>query len=281
MKTILKRITSILLMLSFISTSTISSFAQTSTDGIVRENIRFEKGSIEGLLESSSKNSIASRQTTDSSKKIVYTYVENGEMYRVHGEVNNNLTYSNSSIFNVKNGEEILVGSESVSVNNNIITTTINQNGNITVDTLDLNDDSDKIKESSDHLFKVNSTWDGFPVSDSFQEWATFKGSKGFTATTAASITIIINQIVKVSKIDKKAQVVVTSIAGIVNYLVQKNSKRVYYKEVVSFRWTQIPNVTLQQKAVERTIRTFYTDSNYATVVSSTTTLSYAKGYKE
>lgn len=281
MKTLFKRVTSVLLALAIISTSTISSFAQTNTDGNVRKNITFEEGSIEELLDPSSTNGIASRKASDNSKKLVYTYVEDGEKYRVYGEVNNYLTYSNSSIFSVKNGEEIFVGSESVSVNNNIITTTINQNGNITVGTLDLNDDSDKIKESSDHLFKINGTLDGYPVSNSYQEWATFTRSKGFTATTAASITIIINQIVKASNIDKRAQVVVTSIAGIVNYLVKVNSKRVYYKEVISFRWTQIPNVAVQQRAVERTVRTFYTDSNYATVVSSTTTYNYARGYKD
>ncbi|MEY8355564.1 hypothetical protein AALB39_19700 [Lachnospiraceae bacterium 54-53] len=112
-------------------------------------------------------------------------------------------------------------------------------------------------------------------------EWATFKRSKGFTATTATSVTIIINQICKFSNIDKRAKVVVTSIAGIVNYIIKENSKRVYYKEVISFRWTQIPNVAVQQKAVERTVRTFYTDSNYATVIKSVTTHNYAKGYKD
>ncbi len=35
---------------------------------------------------------------------------------------------------------------------------------------------------------------------------------------------------------------------------------------MISFRWTQIPKAAVQQRAVERTIRTFYTDSNYATV---------------
>ncbi len=120
-----------------------------------------------------------------------------------------------------------------------------------------------------------------FPVSNSYTEWGTFKLSKSITGTTVASVSVIINAIVKFANINPYLKITVTAISGIVNYIVQKNVKRVYYKEVVSFRWAQIPNVTLQQKAVERTIRTFYTDSNYATKIGSTTTYVYSSSYKD
>ena len=72
MKTLFKRVTSVLLALAIISTATISSFAQINTDGNVRKNITFEEGSIEELLDPSSTNGIASRKASDNSKKLVY-----------------------------------------------------------------------------------------------------------------------------------------------------------------------------------------------------------------
>lgn len=198
-------------------------------------------------------------------------------MYRVYGEVNKNLTYSNSKIFKVKNGEEALVGTETVVVDNNVVTTTINENGKTTVDKLDLNDD--KIKETSNQ-FKLNGTWSGYPVSNTFQEWGTFKKSKSIASSTTTGVTVVISAIVKYSNIDTKAKIVVTAFAGIVNHIVSVNAKRTYYTEVISFRWTQIPNAAVQQRAVERTNRTFYTDSNRATVVQIVTSTSYSREYK-
>jgi hypothetical protein len=258
--------------------STISSFAQTDSDNIVRKNIIYEKGSIEELLESNNSNSVASRQATDRSKKLVYTYDENGMKYRVYGEVNNDLSYSNSLIYNIKAGEEILVRTETVAVKNNVVTTTINENGKTTVDKLDLNED--KIEESSNRLIQLNGTWSGYPVSNTFVEWGTFKKSKSIASATTTGVTVAITAIVKYSNIDVRAKIAVTAIAGIVKHIVDVNAKRTYYNEVISFRWTQIPNAAVQQKAVERTNRTFYTDSNRATVVQVVTTTSYAKDYK-
>ncbi|WP_313069852.1 hypothetical protein [Lacrimispora sp.] len=278
MKTLFKKVTSALLVLSIMFTSTISSFAQTASDNIVRKNIVYEKGSIEELLESSNSNSVASRQTTDRSKKLVYTYDENGMKYKVYGEANNDLTYANSQIYNIKAGKETLVRTETVVVKNNVVTTTINENGKTTVDKLDLNED--KIEESSNRLIQLNGTWSGYPVSNTFVEWATFKRTKAITGTTSTSVTAVINAIVKFSNIDKRAKIAVTAISVIVNYIVQINAKKTYYNEVVSFRWTEIPNVAVQQKAVERTERTFYTDSNRATAVQIVTTTSYAQDYK-
>ncbi len=57
--------------------------------------------------------------------------------------------------------------------------------------------------------------------------------------------------------------------------------KGLYYNEDIAYRYTEIPNAYVQQKAVERTIRTFYTDSNRATVVDDVTTYVYSKDYKD
>jgi hypothetical protein len=277
MNNLLKRITSVLLMMSIMLTSTISSFAQTETDNIVRKNIRYEVGSVEGLLESSNSNSV-NRQATDRLKKLVYTYDENGMNYKVYGEANNDLTYANSKVYNIKAGKEILVRTETVVVKNNVVTTTINENGKTTVDKLDLNED--KIEESTNRLIQLNGTWSGYPVSNTFVEWGTFKKTKAITGTTSMSVSAVINAIVKFSNIDKRAKIAVTATSVIVNYIVQMNAKKTYYNEVVSFRWTEIPNAAVQQKAVERTNRTFYTDSNRATIVQIVTTTSYAQDYK-
>lgn len=278
MRTILKRVTSVLLMFTILITSTIISYAQTSTDNIVRKNITFEKGSIEGLLETNNENMVTSKRSSDNQKKIIYTYNENGLKYKVYGETNNDLTYANSQIYSIKAGKETLVRTETVTVNNNVVTTTINENGKTTVDKLDLNED--KIAASSNRLIQLNGTWSGYPVSDTFVEWGTFKKTKAITGTTAASVTAVINAITKFSNIDTRAKIAVTAISVVVNYIIQINAKKTYYNEVISFRWTQIPNAAVQQRAVERTNRTFYTDSNRATVVQVVTTTSYARDYK-
>ncbi|WP_077612141.1 hypothetical protein [Clostridium sp. Marseille-P2415] len=278
MRYIIKKLASVLLTLLIVSTSVVNVFAQTNSNGNVRTNIKFEKGSIEELFET---NDTARINAIESSKKLVYTYMEDGEMYRVYDEVNNNLTYSNSAIFRLDaNGKEIPVRTETVNVKDNIVTTTINQNGNKTVDVLDLNEDKDIDANSSEQLIRVNGTWDGYPVSNTYEEWGTFNYSKSITGTTVASVTIIINAIVKYANINPYASIAVTSISGIVNYIVQKNVKRAYYKEEIAYRYTQIPNAYVQQKAVERTRRTFYTDSNYATSMGSATTYVYSKYYK-
>ena len=61
----------------------------------------------------------------------------------------------------------------------------------------------------------------------------------------------------------------------------QNSISKTYVEEDVAYRWTQIPTAAVQQQAVERTIRTFYTDSNYATVIDEVTTYVYSQWYED
>ena len=159
-----------------------------------------------------------------------------------------------------------------------MVTTTIIENGQETTSVLDLNSSN---KYEIANAPTPRGTWDGWPVSNTFKDYGTFKYSYSIAGTTSVAVTATINAIVKVANINPYAKISVTAISVIVNYIVNKNVKWTYVIENVSFRWTQIPNVTLQQRAVERTIRKFYTDSNYATVIGSATTTVYAKEYKD
>ncbi|WP_333645543.1 hypothetical protein [Lacrimispora sp.] len=271
MKKFIKRIVSFLLSIAMLLSSATYVFAQEQVYDGKKSNIHYEKGSIEALLDSTSSRS--------SFKELIYTYDQNGESYRVYDQVNSDLTYTHSSIFKIeKNQKETLVRREIVNVANNMVTTTIIENGKETTHVLDLNSSN---KSEFANAPTPMGTWDGWPVSNTFEHYGTFKYSYSITGTTTAAVTVTINAIVKFANINPYAKVAVTIISGIVNYIVKENVKRTYVIEDVSFRWTQIPNIPVQQRAVERTIRKFHADSNYATVIDSATTTVYAKDYKD
>lgn len=125
-------------------------------------------------------------------------------------------------------------------------------------------------------------TWAGYPVSDTFVDWGSFKQKYNVAGTTATAVSATIKAIVSVATgIDPAVKVVVSAITVVANYIFQNSIKWTYVIEDVAFRWTEIPTAAVQQRAVERTIRTFYTDSNYATEIDSVTTTAYAKDYKD
>ncbi len=271
MKNFLKKIVSFLLLIAMISSSATYAFAQENVYDGEKSNIHYEKGSIEDLLDSTTARS--------GLKELIYTYDQNGESYRVYDNANSDLTYTHSSIFKIgKNQEETLIRREIVNVANNVVTTTIIENGQETTNVLDLNSSN---KSELINTPTPRGTWDGWPVSNTYEDYGSFKYSYSITGTTTTAVTATITAIVKVANINPYAKIAVTAISAIVNYIVRENVKRTYVIENVSFRWTKIPNVTLQQRAVERTIRKFYTDSNYATVIGSATTTVYAKDYKD
>lgn len=211
-------------------------------------------------------------------KELVYTYHQNGESYRVYDQANNDLTNTNSFIYKVGlNGEEKLVRQEKVTVSNNIVYTTVTENGQEKTYTLDLN----KNKELQ-IVPETRGTWAGYPVSDTFVDWGSFKQKYNVAGTTATAVSATIKAIVSVATgIDPAVKVVVSAITVVANYIFQNSIKWTYVIEDVAFRWTEIPTAAVQQRAVERTIRTFYTDSNYATEIDSVTTTAYAKDYKD
>ncbi len=104
----------------------------------------------------------------------------------------------------------------------------------------------------------------------------------GYFTSEATAVSATIKAIVSVATgIDPAVKVVVSAITVVANYIFQNSIKWTYVIEYVAFRWTEIPTAAVQQRAVERTIRTFYTDSNYATAIDSVTTTAYAKDYKD
>lgn len=247
-----------------------------ATEDAIRTNIKYEKGNIESLFETNTRS-------RTSFNDLIYTYEENGEQFKVYETVNNDLTLTDSTIYKLAaNNEEVLVRTERVEVSGYIITTTINENGQESVDVVNLKSDIKVVpeEESLNPSIQSRATLNGLPVSNQYKLWLTTKYSRSITSTTTAGVTAIISAIAKVANIHPYVKITVTAVSGIVNYLVRVNAKRVYIKESIYFKWTNVPNVTLQQKAVEYTARTYYTDSNYATVTGSTSTYTYAKGYK-
>ena len=162
-------------------------------------------------------------------------------------------------------------------MSNNIVYTTVTENGQEKTYTLDLN----KNKELQ-IVPETRGTWAGYPVSDTFVDWGSFKQKYNVAGTTATAVSATIKAIVSVATgIDPAVKVVVSAITVVANYIFQNSIKWTYVIEDVAFRWTEIPTAAVQQRAVERTIRTFYTDSNYATAIDSVTTTAYAKDYKD
>lgn len=280
---LLKRSISIVLVIVLTSSLVISVFADESEqltdqeydDAGERTNLNFEHGSIEDLL--------APPETRSSSDKneLIYTYVQNGNTYRVYDSANSELTDTVSFIYRInENNEEELVRQENVVVEGNVITTIIMKNGFETINILDLNDQRESEFET-DSLFSLYGTWNGHPVSDTYEFWKTSKPYYDIAGTTVTAVTVTINAIVRVTSLNPISTVAITSITSLVSYIIRQNIKKTYVVEDVSFSWTTIPNVTLQQKAVERTIRTFYTDKTYSTVMDTVTTIVYSQYYQD
>ena len=283
MQKFFRKIVSALLVLAITFSSVISALAAESneTNG-ERTNINCEKGSIEQFIGVTK----STRSSGNNFKELIYTYEQDGVNYKVYDQASIDLSSSHSFIYKIdENKTEILVREEIVNVENNAVITTIIENGEETIDVLELDKknilDLGSVNETTSKLL-TRGTWDGFPVSNTYKYWKSFKYSYSITGTTVAAVSVTINAIVKAaSNLNPVSKITVTAITSLVSYIVNKNVKRTYVKENVAFRWTEIPNVVLQQKAVERTIRTFYLDSNYATVIDTVTTYAYSKYYED
>lgn len=270
MRKFMRRIISITLATILGVSSTNFAFAQELVNSKQKTNIHYEKGSIEALFDSS--------VTRAGFKELIYTYHQNGELYRVYDQANNDLTNTNSLIYKVGlNGEEILVRQERVIVSNNIVQTIVTENGQEKSYTLDLNR-----KKETQLVPTTRGTWAGYPVSDTFVDWGSFKRKYNVAGTTATAVSATIKAIVSIAEnIDPVAKVVISVITVVANYIFQNSITWTYTYEDIAYRWTEIPTAAVQQRAVERTIRTFYADSNYATEIDSITTTVYAKDYKD
>lgn len=292
MKRFFRRVVSALLILMItLSSSTLGVLAAESnkTNG-EKTNINYEKGSIEELFKTTSNitNNVImfAESSGNTSRELIYTYEQDDINYKVYDQASVDLSSSHSFVYKIDaNNTETLVREEIVNVEDSVITTIIIENGEKTVDVLDLNKESiptlGTVYETTGNL-SVCGTWNGYPVSDTYEYWGSFKHSYSITGTTVAAVSVTINAIVKVaSNISPVTKITVTAISSLVSYIVNKNVKRTYVDEHVSYRWTEIPNVVLQQRAVERTIRTFYLDSNYATVIDTVTTYAYSQYYEE
>lgn len=279
----LKRAVSTLLVLTLTLLPTLNVLAsETNKTNGEKNNINYEKGSLEQLLDTT----IPAKSSENKFKELVYTYEQDGVTYKVYDQASIDLSSSHSFIYKINaENAEILVREEIVNVEGNVVKTEIIENGQTTTDILRLGheviSDSEPVREITGNM-STYGTWDGFPVSDNYEYWMSFKHSYSITGTTVAAVSVTINAIVKVAlNISPAAKITVTAISSLVSYIVNKNVKRTYVNENVSFRWTEIPNVSLQQKAVERTIRTFYLDSNYATVIDTVTTYAYSEHYED
>ena len=267
MKRLLKRITGFILLIT-IMTSAIGPTVFAAQKNDVKTNFKYEVGNIEDL-----DSAPLARSTKPI--EIIYTYTQNGENFRVYNEISTDLNHGYAEVYKLLGNQEILVRTEKADSVDGVVTTEITENGITTVDVLDLR------KDVFDNGPITIGTWDGWPVSDTYEEWGTFRHSVSIVGATVAAVTAAINTIVKATKIPTPGKVTVTVISAIVNYIVQNSISKTYVEEDVAYRWTQIPTAAVQQQAVERTIRTFYTDSNYATVIDEVTTYVYSQWYED
>ena len=80
------------------------------------------------------------------------------------------------------------------------------------------------------------------------------------TVISAEAVSVIITSIVSATDMPKEAKIITPIITFIVAKIVELTLPDVYTREEVSYRWTNVPNAPLQQRAVERVVRTFYSD---------------------
>lgn len=273
-----------LLTFCIIITNNINAYAKSNSN--TNSNIVFEKGNyttIEHLMKNSLKTDNSQKNKKSSlnyDEDIIYTYYDKGIKYKVYSTINNDLTKSCSKIYQLDSkNNETLINTETVIQSGTIIKTITKKNDKENIQYIDLTEFKNTPSLPTDTLARA--TLNGLPVSSKYKHYSTFKRSKSITAGTVAGVSVIIKGIVQFAKVSPYTALAVTSITAVVNAIVQIKAKRIYWKESTSYRWTTTGK-PLEQRAVEKTVRTFYKDSNYATKIKSPiTTTVYAKGYKK
>lgn len=286
-----KKYISLVLIFALCFTMTVPAFANSKMEASTIEltgpktNLHYEQGSMLDVYDLDAVDQ-------DDIVQSVYTYEQNGYQYRVYGENNQALTHAYAEVYRITDEGEVLVRTETVDNINGVIITEIEENGEVDVSFIDTNRQSTNVVTSSgvtvpsfhDGLVSVNATWGGnqWPVNDYYTHYGTFTPNYAIKTITIQAVTTLIDGIVRACSFSNYTKILVPVITKIVNGIVENSIDKTYTIEDVAFRWTCAPGAPVQQRAVERTIRTFYYDkARTAQIDEPVTTYVYDENYNE
>ena len=220
-------------------------------------NLTYEQGSMFDMFNNYS-------LSRNDSVKSIYTYEQNGRFYKVYGEISNDLIHSYSEIYELNDDGELLVRTEQVDNIDGFVYITIDNKGKKTFEIMNMNSNNVFVDEEGfifDNEISPLATWgDGWPVNDYFTFHHAINNRYKITVISAEAVSVIITSIVSATDMPKEAKIITPIITFIVAKIVELTLPDVYTREEVSYRWTNVPNAPLQQRAVERVVRTFYSD---------------------
>lgn len=180
---------------------------------------------------------------------LIYTYSSNNKNFKVVENSSDNFDTVNSTIY-IENydGKFIEYATQKLTVENDEITITINENGIITTDkikihqetTSGINKSPSQPERNSDSLNALNNgpTWDGMPVS-SWIYYGEYTGSSDITRYTSSAVIAILAT-VAASLFGIAGQCVVAGVAAIAGMIVDDAIPRIWWTDNVYYQ-TCIP----------------------------------------
>lgn len=204
---------------------------------------------------------------------VTYTYTSENKIFKVTETASDNFDAVNSIIY-VKNndGKFIEYATQKLTVEDNVITITINENGLLTTDTIIIHKKEKTIEKESLYNHSLinqaplntiygNPSWNGMPVS-LWIYYGAYTGSSDIKRYTSAAVLAMLTTIVA-SLFGISGEVVVAGISAVVAVIVQDQTPRIWWRDHVYYQ-TCIPpeDWMFKMKVAEYTHAYIYSDSS-------------------
>ena len=200
-----------------------------------------------------------------------YTYSSEGQKFKVIDNANENFTNVNSIIYLLKDDNKYEeYATEKVTIENDICTITITENGYSTTETFNY------INQEQSSVYSRDS-WLGMPVTD----WIycdTYKGSTKFQKYTAAAVVAVLTTLAS-SFFNIPGQCVIAGVSAIAGIIVDDAIETVYFSRKYYWKLCIPPKGMVERAVAEKNVVTYYSDKSRKNKIGTNTYYKYDYDY--
>ncbi len=249
-----KRIMAIMIVLALCLTS-------------LRSSIAYAKNlTMENSLLKLEKNNYTYIKGTLGDTNVIYTYTSGDKLFKVIETASDNFDAVDSTIYVRDNDKFIEYATQKLTVEDDVITITINENGLLTTDTIMIRQKENTtenlpINQAPLNTVYSNPSWNGMPVS-LWIYYGAYTGSSDVIRYTSAAVLAMLTTIVA-SFFGISGEVVVAGISAVAGVIIQDQTPRIWWRDHVYYQ-TCIPpeDWMFRMKVAEYTHAYIYSDSS-------------------
>lgn len=274
MKKHLKRILVLMVVLALSLTSLDNSVAFAQEDKSILELDKSNYTYIKGKLGDTS---------------VIYTYTSDNKTFKVIEKASVNFDDVDSIIYiKSSNGQFVEYATQTLSVKDDVIYITINENGRITTDTINIYHEKtsgieNPPNQSNGGLNSMSGpSWNGLPVDTTWHYYGTFNGDNNIVRYTSSAVLAILATIAA-SMLGIAGQCVVAGVSAIASIIIDDAIEQIWWTDYVYYQ-TVIPpeDWMLRRKVAEKSSTYVYSSSSKSSsdLIGNYTYTYYEDGYE-